>query len=148
MRITTKLKTLPIEVPIVEFKLGDGTKGYALIDTGSESTIINAGFSAKNKKQIKVRKTKNNMDLVGLKETLMPKVINANCELYFAHSDDTLNALKISNALVVDLSSLSEYLQQERDLMFPIDIIIGCDTLTKTQAEIDFSTHTFIFDTL
>lgn len=124
------------QLPLVRLFLKNGEQGYALIDSGSESTILDP-IIMKDYPGLVISSTiigqQNNVGFAGKANV---KVVRANLHLPF-NSTPKKQFDIILNCSVADLSSISSRIEQRFGVSGNLLMILGCDFLTAVEAKID-----------
>lgn len=137
---------LPFDVPIVEFSLDNGAKGYAIIDTASEVTTIDKDFVLENKKEFHVKKERKKITMVGVNgETAVP-IIKSSGFLGFQTHPAGYIQLEMTDAITYSLRAITQNIKSQYECDLDIAIILGSDFFTKHQAKIDYSVKTICFN--
>lgn len=131
-------KTIPLlfrqsEIPLVRFRLGDKMY-YAIVDTGSEVSIIDEEM----KDKIKTREINAETSLVGVNggtgyRNLVQGVCRATME-----TKDGEEVKVVLGGMLSDLSVLSRHFREDDGRYIPISILIGGDFLSHYKALIDY----------
>ena len=121
------------EVPIVKFYLDNGYEGFAVIDSGSESTVFDKDIIKQNKKSFTLDVTQDKMNLVGVAndQSAVPVV--------YAKANISFGAVSIEvNGMVVPLTHITQHCKElGEDIV--ISAIIGSDTLTKYGVKLNYN---------
>lgn len=132
------------QLPLVRLFLENGEQGYALIDSGSESTILDP-IVMKDYPGLVISSTivghQNNVGFAGKANV---KVVRANLHLPF-NSTPKKQFDIILNCSVADLSSISSRIEQRFGVTGNLLIILGCDFLTAVAAKIDMKRRLLSF---
>ena len=127
-------------IPLIKFNR-NGQDYYALIDTGSESTLIDGSFVESEELDIITSdKTRTLTGLVGKKEEQI-NTVQIDCTI-----DSKDNVVLPVTALLSDLSMIQSYFDKWTGGEVIVPILIGSDTLTKLNAKIDYENKLFTFD--
>jgi hypothetical protein len=133
MRINVPLVKFESKVPVIKLKLGD-EDFYALLDTGSESTLLDRKLQ--ENKNIKKKELEHEMTFVGLNgATEQNKLAILTGE--FLHGK---HKIRISG-LSTDLSSVSNHFKDSYGSDVVISAVLGCDFLEGYCANIDMEEH-------
>ena len=125
-------------VPVIKFRLKSGTEGFAIVDSGSESTAFDYDFAKANKKDFKVEFTNSTIDLVGVASKAANPLYEAYTEVIFFDDNNESQPLKIEKAMLMNLSNLKEHIG------YDVHAILGSDVFTNTKAKIDYNTHCLV----
>lgn len=143
-----EFKDTGVNVPVVMFFTGKGKKvNYAIIDTGAEQTMFDEQFIRKNRKDLILVDTCEQLSIVGaVMEHQIASVVHATATVSFVHTSDDAGGtgiIKLSiDGIVMPLSHLSQYSMDG----LKISAIIGTDVLDKFNSKIDFSSKTWSFN--
>lgn len=141
-----KFLELPFNVPIVEFSLDNGNKGYAIIDTASEVTTIDKNFVLENKREFRVRKERKNVTMVGVNgETAVPVVKSSGLLGFHAHPAEHVR-LEMTDALTCSLRAIALNIKSQYECDLDIAIILGSDFFARHQAKINYFTKEICFN--
>ena len=66
MRLKIPFVKSATDCPIVRYSLGNGATGFALVDTGSEITLVDESFAKENKYCFKIDVTRNKLVMHGV----------------------------------------------------------------------------------
>ena len=149
IRKTIKLEDCASEVPIVKFILGNGEPAYAVVDTGSETTLFEMNLVfGEHKKEFPIHKTKDKIKFVGLQKNTEISIIKTSPVLRFLDSDDETGYLyvKVEDSMFISLKNLTEHLKDQYGTNMNISAILGSDLLTKLNAEIKYKEKEVIID--
>lgn len=135
-----KISFLPSKtvIPLVRFK-HNGKPFTAMVDSGSEITVVDKDFALKN--NIKLKEIDNEVKLNQLTTNQRNKVVIANVETIMGRS--RVNVI----GMVMSLNSLSEAFKAQYDEDIKVDILIGSDFLDAKKAKINFEKRTFSMKT-
>lgn len=125
-------------IPMVSITLANGITTLAVIDSGSESTLIDKGFILRNKKEFTV-KASQAAQFVGLTEVTNGVSVKANTEISF--TDITGTRMNIQGD-VFDLSKAMKGLEAEFHI-YP-NILLGSDFLQSINAKIDYEKNELV----
>lgn len=132
------------DVPLVKMKHG-GTEFYAIIDTGSESTLVDKKFVQSN--DLNVTTSDNNMSYVGFGGSVESgepvSSVAFSCSIV-GESDDYPICI---NATLTDLSPIQAYFDKWTGGEVNVPMLIGSDTLIDVDAIIGFDKKQFTFYT-
>ena len=133
-----KFEEMPFEVPVIKFLFGD-RRFYALVDSGSETTLLDKTFAKKEKIKIKINTKK--VECIGLSNSQESVFIETTLDANFISTDNTMITEHIK-ALCADLSMVNDHLVDTYKLDSPVVAIIGSDFLTQRSAKLNFKTKT------
>jgi hypothetical protein len=118
------------QCPVVEFTLGSGNTGYALVDTGSEITLVDEELAKNNKSSFHVDVTSDKVVMHGVAGNNEKPVIKARATIAFTENGYQMEAILTTlNRLHVTDKKGKEYI---------ISVIIGSDFLTEYKAKINY----------
>ena len=132
-KINIPLIEFESKVPVVKLKLDD-RELFALVDTGSESTLFDE--SLREIEGIKVKELNSDMSFVGLQGKTDDRRITI-LSADFKLNEDTVRIGGIS----ADLSSISDHFKRSYNSDIRISVLLGCDFLEAYDAVIDFEEH-------
>ena len=124
------------KVPVIKLRLGD-EELHALVDTGSESTLMDEKL--KENKKIKIKDLEHDMSFVGLNGQTENKRIFVLSGKFF-HEDAEIKIGGIS----ADLSGISAHLKKNYGTDIQISALLGCDFLDCYRAVVDFDNHELV----
>lgn len=146
-RKATKLIYKNLGIPLITFKLADGTEGEALIDTGSESSLFDKAFVKDHKSQFKIVNTGQKMEQIAFGGKTTTPIIKLTVSFYLkTYRGKKLFASIIEDALLSDLSIVNKDIAEARNVNNAFQAIIGTDILKKLHADINYENNTIIFD--
>lgn len=129
------------KVPLVTFRLA-GTEHYAIIDTGSETTML--GLDLRN--SVKTKELEGEGSLVGMNgRSEYDKITQGACYITF----DTTEGERVEVAfsgLMYDLTAISKHFKDKNGEFIPISAIIGGEFLKYYNAKIDYKKKTLTID--
>ena len=137
-RIIIPLVNSSCKLPMIIFELG-GEKKLALIDTGSESTLLDQHTSTNE--SFVLEETNYVMSLVGLSgETSKKRIVGARARLSIC--DDSNNYREVSvEGMLTDLSHVSEGIGARFGNELKVAAIIGSDFLKENDGIIDYGSN-------
>ena len=122
------------KIPIVELSV-DSVNCFAFVDTGAETTVFDSEFIQANR--IEALDTGNKISFVGLNgEIGSIPVYKVEATVVFPNSSDNTKETEI-RGITSDLSAVTNHFKDTGDNI-TISCIIGSDTLSKLEAEIDY----------
>lgn len=139
MRYKTKFIDCGIDIPVVEITLHDGGTGFAIVDSGSESTLFDIDFVKNHKKGFKITKTNKKISIIGLLAQKEMDIINLDTEISMGYG-----FIPVTGAIVARLSGLAG--QALKDSEKKICCLLGSDALREMKADINYRTNTFSYD--
>ena len=125
-------------VPVIKFRLKSGTEGFAIVDSGSESTAFDYDFAKANKKDFKVEFTNSTIDLVGVASKAANPLYEVYTEIVFFDGKTEAKPIQIEKAMLMNLGNLKEHIG------YDVHAIIGSDVFTASKAKIDYNTHCLV----
>lgn len=138
-RISIPLVEFDSKVPVVKLNLGD-RELFALVDTGSESTLFDKNLDGIN--GIKKKELDHDMSFVGLQgkaDDFKVVVLRGT----FRHGDDKVKIGGIS----ADLSTIGEHFKRNYNSDITISMLLGSDFLKEHNARIDYRNNTLSIET-
>ena len=132
-------KTIPLrfcksKVPLVTFRLA-GEEHYAIIDTGSETTML----SNQLEKHLKTREIEGSGALVAMNgRNEYSKITQGVCRATL-ETEGGEQIQVVLGGLMYDLSAISSHFRHKNNQHIPIAAIIGGEFLKHYQAKIDYS---------
>lgn len=128
------------KIPVVSIILENGDETYALLDSGSESTLIDKDFILDNKSVFKVKRPKAKVSYIGLSNTSELPVVNAETMVKFGNNDESIKIFGEVFEFKFICSSFKETYNCSPK------ILIGSDTLETYNAKIDFENEELILN--
>lgn len=124
-------------IPCIKIKLRNGNAAIALIDSGSDSSVVGADFIRKNKDCFKVRNLEHTVEYMGLYSSNKEELVIAETEFVFNNSKCCSKKAKLC---IMDM----EYVSNSFFNSYGIspDILLGGDFLKKHNAKIDYKNST------
>ena len=142
-RKTTKLIYRKLAIPFVTFRLADGTEGTALVDTGSESSVIDKAFVKAHKKQFQIEITDKKIEQIGFYGKSFVHIIKLTAPLFFkTYRGRKWFRSKITDALLSDLSPLNQSIAETNKIENAVQAVFGSDLFKALQAEINYQNNT------
>ena len=132
-------KTIPLrfcksKVPLVTFRLA-GEEHYAIIDTGSETTMLGNQL----KEHLKTREIEGSGALVAMNgRNEYSKITQGVCRATL-ETEGGEQIQVVLGGLMYDLSAISSHFRHKNNQHIPIAAIIGGEFLKHYQAKIDYS---------
>lgn len=139
-------KTVPLRfcksrVPLVTFRIA-GEEHYAIIDTGSETTML----SNQLEEHLKTREIEGNGALVAMNgRNEYSKITQGVCRVTLETKDGEQVEV-VLGGLMYDLSAISSHFRHKNDQYIPIAAIIGGEFLKHYNAKIDYKKKTLTID--
>ena len=119
------------KVPLVTFRLADGEVHHAIVDTGSEISLLSADL----KDRIETREIESSANLVGVNgKSGYKKLLEGKVNPKFVTADEEYEL----KGLLYDLGSISNHFKDRKENTINISAIIGGDFLKKYNAKIDY----------
>lgn len=137
-KINIPLIEFESKVPVVKLKLGE-RELFALVDTGSESTLFDE--SLREIEGIKVKELNSDMSFVGLQGKTEDKKIS----IFSGEFKSRRSKIRIAG-IGADLFSISHHFKKSYNSDIVISILLGCDFLDTYEAVINFDNHTMTLD--
>lgn len=128
-RVKVAFEEVNTAVPIVKIRLSNNSEGFAVVDTGSESTVFDKDFVKKSKNNFDIKITKEKINLVGVAQNNETPIIYAATEVFFGN--DTMYRFGMKG-MVISLANLKD------NLGFVPAAIIGSDLLEALDSKLDF----------
>lgn len=137
-RIRTPFCDIKSEIPIISVTLSNGEKTLALVDSGSETTLIDKDFIVKNRKVFKVSKSKDTGTLTGLNSKNEYVVVLADTYIQLEGTKQYFPLHGTIYPMDFVVKSLKECYGIEPK------ILIGSDTLHEYNAELNYEKRELI----
>ena len=129
-----KFQKYKTDVPIIKFSLSDGSSFDAIVDTGSESTVIDKCFVKKHNKLFHTT-SESKMSLIGITGD-SPHIVEHISSTFFFEGRRCM-----VSGVTSDLTELNDNIHSYCDNDINVSVIIGCDMLNQLGAIIDFNSH-------
>lgn len=138
------IKQSPL-VPMVRIFLPGGTAGWAIVDTGSESTLVDKEFVKNNKELFKTEHTRDKINFIGIdsKSSSPHPIVNLEGSIAFYQDQKEIFFHKIE-AILSDLSTVSGYTKQNYGV--EPSAILGSDFLQTIHAEVNYPEQAMYID--
>ena len=149
MRKIIKFVDCKSDVPIVKFILGNGDTAYAVVDTGSETTLFDFDLLIEgHKSEFPLKKTKKKINFVGIQNDTETPLIKTYPTIKFLDGEDTNKYLyvKIEDAIFISMKNLTQHIKDQYDTDMTISAILGSDLLSRLNAEINYNTKEVVID--
>ena len=139
-------KTIPLrfrrsKVPLITFRLA-GEEHYAIIDTGSETTML----SNQLKEHLKTREIEGNGALVAMNGRNEYSKITQGVCYAILQTEDKEQIQVVLGGLMYDLTTISTHFKHKNNEFIPIAAIIGGEFLKHYNARIDYKKKTLTID--
>ena len=137
------------DVPIVEFILGNGDSAYAVVDTGSETTLFDFNLIlGEHKLEFPLKKTKNKINFVGVQQDTEVPLVKTSPTIRFIDADNNNGYLyvKIDDAIFISMANLTQHMKDQYGVDMAISAILGSDMLSKLNAEVNYQKKEMIID--
>lgn len=137
------------EVPIVKFVFDNGDGAFAVVDTGSETTLFDFGLLFSNhKSEFPLKKTRKKINFVGIQNEAETPLIKTSPILKFPDSDNDTGYLhiEVKDAIFIGLANLTQHIKDQYDTDMPISAIFGSDMLSRLNATINYNTKEVVID--
>lgn len=138
MKITLPFVPCTSVIPIVKFTTVDGKEIYAIVDSGSESTLINKTFKKAFPGIIQSHKVLGKMTAIGIGGEKEMAVIEAVARIPAQSDKSEAGAIEITG-MVDDLAALTAQIKKMHNVEWNLSMLIGGDTLGQFSARIDYS---------
>ena len=141
-------KTIPFyfckaKVPLAIFRLKNGKKYVAVIDTGSEVSMFDPGLQDEG---LNTLDNGDETSFVGVNgESGTVSIVHVSDELDFKTKDGEIISVPITGILY-DMTDLTNVFQRKFNKDIVISAIIGSDFLKEYNAKIDFKNKTLTLD--
>ena len=133
-RVTIPLRFRRSRIPLVNFRLAGDETYYALIDTGSETTLFDAAL----KDKVEIKEIEADGDFTGIGGKVEYKGIQYTDTSFILPGDIELPFI----GLIHDMTALSKHFKDKNKEYVRISAIIGSDLLKKHDAKIDYKNRT------
>lgn len=130
-----------VTVPIVEFLLPGGKKGYAFIDTGSEATLFDIKFVKENKKSFSLQPSRDIVVMHGVSGKTEQQCVNVFTNLSFDGKEKTITV----PGMLYDLNHLASVIKPSDESQMPV-ILLGSDFLSLNMAKLDFENQYLVLN--
>lgn len=137
MKNTTTIPLLKFEskVPVIKITVGDRDL-YALLDTGSESTLMDENLVKEG--AVKSKKIDRKISFVGLGGGSEKIDITIASDDFQVTKEDKIHIAGIST----DMSRIASHFRESYGSEIVLSAVLGCDFLDSYNAVIDFDNHT------
>lgn len=127
------------DIPLIELSLKNGKVCYAVVDTGSESTVFDTQWVRANKEQFDIQLTDKKMVMVGMKEKTTVPIIFSTADFFPKGTDCKIPLC----GMIAELSNIENHFEVNSS---PVSVValIGSDTLTALNATLDFQNQEII----
>lgn len=140
-RKTVPLRFCKSKVPLVTFRLA-GVEHYAIIDTGSEITMLNVDL----KDIIKTKEVEGEGSMVGVNgKNEYSRITQGACSANLETTDGEQVSVVLGGVLY-DMKALSSHFRDKNGEYIPISAIIGGEFLKHYNAKIDYKKKTLTID--
>lgn len=119
------------EIPLITFRLDNGTEGVAVVDTGSEQTVFDSAFIKENDDCFKFKEGRT-YSLIGIATESEAMAVSIATSFHFG--GETIEIAGVS----ADMSSLRSHFKKSYGDQFDIVAIFGSDMMLKLGTKIDF----------
>ena len=141
-RKTVPLRFCKSKVPLVTFRLA-GEEHYAIIDTGSETTML----SNQLEKHLKTREIEGSGALVAMNgRNEYSKITQGVCRATL-ETEGGEQIQVVLGGLMYDLSAISSHFRHKNNQHIPIAAIIGGEFLKHYKTRIDYRDNTLSIET-
>ena len=144
-KLTLPFLNVKSPIPIVRFPLADGKCIYAIIDTGSDSTIYDK--SVKDSYPELFIKTKHigKRQVIGVNETQEMDIYMSGMKLNVAQETEDTIPFKFVAFEHVTFDSIMKPLVEQEGTIESVPLLIGSDTLIRYNAKIDMKKKAISF---
>lgn len=140
-RKTVPLRFCKSKVPLVTFRLV-GEDYYAIIDTGSETTMLGIQLNG----LVKIRELEGEGSLVGMNGKSEYNKITQGACCATLETVDGEQVEVVLGGMMYDLTVISSHFKNKNDEFIPISAIIGGEFLKHYNAKIDYKKKTLTID--
>lgn len=144
MKFTLPFVPCTSVIPVVKFPIADDLEIYALVDTGSESTLVNKTIKTDYPGIIQSHKVLGKMTAVGIGGEKEMAVIEAVARIPAKSDKGDTGDIEIIG-MVNDLAALTAQMKKMHGVSWDLTMLIGGDTLSKLSARINYRTKTITF---
>lgn len=124
-------------IPVVCFPLTSGKSIYAIIDTGSDSTLYDATAKEQYPEMILKSKTMGTCNVIGVNSESEVEVIMSGLKLDIQREAEENLAVKLVAFEHKDFCEKMKPLVEREGIKENVPLLIGSDTLTRFNAKID-----------
>lgn len=121
------------KLPVVNISVGD-RELYALVDSGSETTLIDSEL--KGKKGIHSKKLNQQLSFTGMNGTSESRAVTL-LRGDFSFGDELVSICGVS----ADISNISTHFKESYNSKVVISAVLGCDFLSTYNVVLDFDKH-------
>lgn len=129
-------------VPVVKGFI-HGIPFNAILDTGSEETLIDVDFVKKNKKFFSLTKTDYKINFSGIHGDKDTRIVHAETDITFKYNNGKTFDVSLENAVIYNMSFLNNTV---RNKGFEIHALLGSRFFSSKNAEINYDTKELIFN--
>ena len=130
-KVKIKFHKNKTNVPIIQFKLKDGSVYYGIVDTGSESTVLSSRMVNHELAMFEIADAKE-ISFIGVSGSIPTTIKTASSTFYFGKHKCLIAGM------VADLDKLNDSIHECCDKDIYISAVFGCDTFKQLDAIIDF----------
>lgn len=123
------------DCPIVRFSLGNRAAGYALVDTGSEITLVDESFVKENRGCFSLDVTGDKVVMHGVSGSNEKPIVKATAKVEFETKEGGI--IYDIEAILCDLTHIKARGKYDEDV-YPVTAVLGCDFLRENKAKINF----------
>ena len=130
-------------IPIVKITSTDGNDIYALVDSGSESTLINKSFKKDYPGIIQSWTVIGKTTMTGFAGEREWVLVQANVKIPMITDKGEVSTIEF-NGYFDDLTTLASHIKKNCGIEWNISILIGSDALRSLKARIDYRKNALI----
>ena len=134
MRAKIQFVRSMFDCPIVRFSLGNGSVWHALVDTGSEITLVDENFAKDNKGCFNISFTGDKVVMYGVSGSNEKPVVNAKAKVMIDTKDGNMDC--DLDAILCNLDHIKA--KDRHGDEFRVTAVLGCDFLKEYKAKINF----------
>lgn len=126
-------------VPLIKYRLENGSEGIAILDTGSELSLFDDEYVRRHRDQFSLEYTDEIIDIVGIQSRNEKAVINATAIV------STNGHIVKLTGMMLSMSHITETIRTNsvrKDIC--ISAMVGSDVLSKLNAKIDYKNNCLI----
>lgn len=135
-----KFKKVKCDIPVVKFWLDGGEEGYGILDTGSETSLVDIGVIKRNKECFFMPETPGKVSLVGIGGDSSDMGILFSTNIRFRWNSKSIKA----TMAVYDMKDITESARHRLGKNIDIKMLFGSDLLAKNNITLDFKNNCMI----